>query len=144
MTEKGADGPRQKRSVRRIKLTRPPERLYYSISEVAEMIDIKAYVLRFWEKEFPSLKPKKNRAGNRAYQKKDIELLRRIKELLYKDGFTILGARQKLKEDRLGVHDGGMTELSLTDRLEEREAQHIKKELGEIRREVEELIALFA
>lgn len=142
MTEQGADGPRQKRSVRRIKLTRPPERLYYSISEVADMIDIKAYVLRFWEKEFPSLKPKKNRAGNRTYQKKDIELLRRIKELLYKEGFTILGARQKLKGDRLPANKE--TVETRPDGLSTEETRHIRQGLGELRREVEELLELFA
>lgn len=143
MTEKGTDGSRLKKSVRRVKLKRPPERLYYSISEVAEMIDIKPYVLRFWEKEFPSLKPKKNRAGNRTYQKKDIELLRRIKSLLYQEGYTILGARQKLKKDR--PHAGDVTtERPVSAPLGDDEATQIRQELGEIRREVEELIAFFA
>jgi DNA-binding transcriptional MerR regulator len=143
MTEQGADSPRQKRGVRRIKLTRPPERLYYSISDVADMIDIKPYVLRFWEKEFPSLKPKKNRAGNRTYQKKDIELLRRIKELLYKEGFTIFGARQKLKDERTTLHKE-TAETVAAGPLSAEEARHIRNELGELRREVEELITLFA
>ncbi len=72
-------------------------KLYYSISEVSRITDIKAYVLRFWEKEFPSLKPKKNRGGNRIYQKREIDLINQIKTLLYDEGYTIDGARQKLK-----------------------------------------------
>jgi DNA-binding transcriptional MerR regulator len=74
------------------------EKLYYSISEVAEMTDVKPYVLRFWEKEFPLLRPKKNRGGNRTYQKREIALVNRIKNLLYEQGYTIEGARQKLQE----------------------------------------------
>ena len=58
------------------------EKLYYSISEVSQMTSIEAYVLRFWEKEFPMLKPKKNRGGNRVYQRRDIEMVNRIRELL--------------------------------------------------------------
>jgi DNA-binding transcriptional MerR regulator len=72
-------------------------KMYYSISEVASMLNLEAYVLRFWEKEFPHLRPKKNRAGNRTYQQKDIEQLLQIKHLLYDKGFTIDGARNFLK-----------------------------------------------
>lgn len=71
--------------------------MYYSISEVASMLNLEAYVLRFWEKEFSQLRPKKNRAGNRTYQQKDIEQLLQIKHLLYDKGFTIDGARNFLK-----------------------------------------------
>lgn len=77
-----------------------PNKLYYSISEVSKLTDVKPYVLRFWEKEFPTLKPKKNRSGNRVYQQKEIELIGRIKKLLYDDGYTIEGARQKLRNGR--------------------------------------------
>ena len=82
------------------------EKLYYSISEVAKKTDVKPYVLRFWEKEFSHLKPKKNRAGNRSYQQKDIDLINQIKHLLYEEGYTIEGAKSKLKElkhDDLGA-----------------------------------------
>jgi DNA-binding transcriptional MerR regulator len=71
--------------------------MYYSISEVASMLNLEAYVLRFWEKEFSQLRPKKNRAGNRTYQQKDIEQLLQIKHLLYDKGFTIDGARNYLR-----------------------------------------------
>ena len=82
----------------RISVKNGEEKLYYSISEVAEMTDVKPYVLRFWEKEFPLLRPKKNRGGNRTYQKREIVLVNRIKSLLYDEGYTIEGARQKLSE----------------------------------------------
>ena len=72
-------------------------KIYHSISEVAEMTGLKPYVLRFWEKEFPFLKPKKNRAGNRSYQQKDIDQINQIKHLLYDEGYTIEGAKSRLK-----------------------------------------------
>jgi len=73
-------------------------KMYYTISEVAEMTGVKAHVLRYWETEFPSLRPKKNRAGNRNYRPKDIKAILVIRDLLYKEGFTISGARKKLQE----------------------------------------------
>ena len=77
-----------------------PSKLYYSISEVSKIAEVKPYVLRFWERDFPMLRPKKNRSGNRIYQKKEIELIGKIKKLLYVDGYTIDGARQQLKNGR--------------------------------------------
>ena len=73
------------------------KKLYYSIGEVSEMTDLKSYVLRYWETEFNQLKPPKNRAGNRTYRQKDIEVILNIKELLYKKKFTIDGARVVLQ-----------------------------------------------
>lgn len=75
-----------------------PGKMYYSISEVSEMTGVKAHVLRYWETEFPSLRPKKNRAGNRNYRPKDIKAVLVIRDLLYKEKFTISGARKKLQE----------------------------------------------
>jgi DNA-binding transcriptional MerR regulator len=72
--------------------------MYYSISEVAEMTGVKPHVLRYWESEFPTLRPKKNRAGNRNYRPKDIKAILVIRDLLYKEKFTISGARKKLQE----------------------------------------------
>lgn len=74
------------------------KKLYYSIGEVSEITDLKQYVLRYWESEFPQLSPSKNRAGNRTYREKDIDLVNFIKTLLYEKKYTIEGARQKLKE----------------------------------------------
>jgi len=73
---------------------------YYSISEVCEQTGLEPHVLRYWESEFPQLRPKKNRAGNRAYRDKDIEIIREIKRLLYEERFTIPGAKKRLCEER--------------------------------------------
>lgn len=73
------------------------KKLYYSIGEVSELTGLKAYVLRYWETEFSQLKPPKNRAGNRTYRQKDIDLIMRVKNLLYNEKYTIDGARSVLK-----------------------------------------------
>ncbi|HEX3020701.1 MAG TPA: MerR family transcriptional regulator [Chitinispirillaceae bacterium] len=75
-----------------------PKKTYYSISEVCGFTSLEPHVLRYWESEFSQLRPKKNRAGNRAYRIKDIELINEIKHLLYDEKFTISGARKKLSE----------------------------------------------
>ena len=74
------------------------EKLYYSIGEVSDLLGVKQHVLRYWETQFPALKPKKNRAGNRIYKVRDIKFLLTLKNLLYEKGFTIAGARKKLRE----------------------------------------------
>ena len=76
-----------------------PDKLYFRISEVSKLAGVEAYVLRFWEKEFPMLRPLKSTTGQRMYRRKDIELLLEIKRLLYQEGFTIEGARKKLRLD---------------------------------------------
>jgi DNA-binding transcriptional MerR regulator len=73
---------------------------YYSIREVCEQTSLEPHVLRYWESEFPQLRPKKNRAGNRAYRDKDIEIIFAIKRLLYEEQFTIPGAKKKLAEEK--------------------------------------------
>ena len=72
------------------------KKLYYSIGEVSEIVKLKSYVLRYWETEFKQLSPPKNRAGNRTYRQKDIDLIIKIKDLLYKKKYTIEGARSLL------------------------------------------------
>ncbi len=76
-----------------------PDKLYFRIGEVAELCRLPAYVLRFWETEFPQLKPVKSSTGQRMYRQKDVENVLRIKQLLYDEGFTIAGARQQLKAE---------------------------------------------
>jgi len=73
-----------------------PNKLYYKIREVCEIVGVEAHVLRFWEMEFPSLSPPKSKTGQRTYRPKDIELLLRIRHLLYEEGYTIAGARKQL------------------------------------------------
>jgi DNA-binding transcriptional MerR regulator len=74
-----------------------PDKLYFRIGEVAKLCKLPAYVLRFWESEFPQLKPVKSSTGQRMYRQRDVESVLRIKKLLYEEGFTIAGARQHLK-----------------------------------------------
>ncbi len=76
------------------------EKLYYSITEVGEITGLKSHILRYWETEFPFLRPKRNRAGNRAYRRKDIDMIFLIKKLLYEDGYTIEGAKHKIRQMR--------------------------------------------
>jgi len=76
-----------------------PDKLYFRIGEVAELCQLPAYVLRFWETEFPQLKPVKGSTGQRMYRQRDVEFVLRIKKLLYDEGFTIPGARQQLKAE---------------------------------------------
>ncbi|HET8824265.1 MAG TPA: MerR family transcriptional regulator [Terriglobales bacterium] len=74
-----------------------PDKLYFRIGEVATLCKLPAYVLRFWETEFPQLKPVKSSTGQRMYRRKEVEAVLRIKQLLYEEGFTIAGARQQLR-----------------------------------------------
>ena len=76
-----------------------PDKLYFRIGEVSELCRLPAYVLRFWETEFPQLKPIKSSTGQRMYRRKDVEAVLRIKKLLYEEGFTIAGARQQLRAE---------------------------------------------
>src|SRR5512140_2593262 len=77
-----------------------PEKLYFKIGEVCELVGVQAHVLRYWETEFPMLSPQKNNSGQRSYRRKDVEMALRIKQLLYKEMFTIAGARKKLQSDQ--------------------------------------------
>ena len=83
-----------------------PNKLFYKIGEVCELTDTQPYVLRFWESEFPQLAPRKNRSGQRVYQRKDIDMVIRIKKLLYDEEYTIAGARKKLDEEASPAETG--------------------------------------
>jgi len=94
-----------------------PEKLFFKIGEVCELAGVQAHVLRYWESEFPMLAPQKNRAGQRVYRKRDVEMALRIKELLYEDQYTIAGAKKRLalelrgggKLKQLGDEEGNGT-----------------------------------
>jgi DNA-binding transcriptional MerR regulator len=88
------------------------EKLYYSIGEVAEMFDVNTSLIRFWEKEFSQLQPRKNSRGNRVYNKKDIELFKKIHHLVKEKGFTLEVAKNALREKSTGE-----VAESLTDKL---------------------------
>lgn len=78
---------------------RVQKRLYYKIGEACKALDIQPYVLRYWETEFPALTPSKSRSGQRVYSEKELAIIRRIKELLYGEGYTIAGAKKKLESE---------------------------------------------
>ena len=83
----------------------PQGKLYYSISEVSDLVGVKAHVLRYWETQFKMLRPRKGRGGARMYRKRDVEILFDIKQLLYDQRFTIEGAKRKLLDDRVNEKD---------------------------------------
>ena len=100
------------------------KKLYYSIGEVSKMVGLKSYVLRYWETEFKQLSPPKNRAGNRTYRQKDIDLIMKIKDLLYEKKFTIEGARSV-------VSGKGFAELP-NNQIDKSIIRQLKNELNEI------------
>jgi DNA-binding transcriptional MerR regulator len=104
---------------------------YYSISEAASLTKVKPHVLRYWETQFKMLKPRKNKAGNRMYQKRDLKLVMLIKQMLYDDGLTIAGAKKKLTDER----DSIQSQLELSFESVDRAAALI-----EVRRELRALV----
>ena len=107
-----------------------PDKLYFKIGEVSEILGVEPYVLRYWESEFSQLSPKKSGTGHRLYRRKDVELLLRIKHLLYEKRFTIEGARQTLRSVPSAKPAGersGQQSLFPPDPLPE-----IRRELAEI------------
>lgn len=79
------------------------KKLFYKIGEACKLLDIQPYVLRYWETEFPFLSPGKSKSGQRVYSPKEIEIIRRIKALLYEEGYTIAGAKKRLETDLPGI-----------------------------------------
>jgi DNA-binding transcriptional MerR regulator len=106
-----------------------PDKLYFRIGEVATLCRLPAYVLRFWETEFPQLKPVKSSTGQRMYRRRDVENVLRIKQLLYERGFTITGARQQLRSET--KVDKTQTTIPFPARSAA-ELQHIRQGLREI------------
>ncbi len=111
-----------------------PDKLYFKIGEVSELLGVEPYVLRYWETEFPGLSPKKSGTGHRLYRRKDVELLLRIKHLLKEKRFTIEGARQSLQAEA----------KSLKPRAPKRIQQELfaQDPLPEIRRELADILAI--
>jgi DNA-binding transcriptional MerR regulator len=106
-----------------------PDKLYFRIGEVATLCQLPAYVLRFWESEFPQLKPVKSGTGQRMYRRRDVESVLRIKQLLYEQGFTISGARQQLRADT--KPDKTQSTIPFPKQASS-EIQHIRQGLREI------------
>jgi DNA-binding transcriptional MerR regulator len=99
-----------------------PGKRYFTIGEVSELCAVKPHVLRYWEQEFPQLKPEKRRGNRRYYQRQDVLIIRQIRSLLYDDGFTIGGARQRL------TGDDAKTDVSQSQQI----IKQIRMELEEV------------
>ena len=114
-----------------------PDKLYYRIGEVARLCGVETYVLRFWETEFPQLKPNKSGAGQRLYRRREVDLARRIRHLLYEEGYTIPGARQHfqaearkpVESEQLQLAAGGMKSAP---------------KLGKLRSELKEILGMLS
>lgn len=108
-----------------------PDRLYFKIGDVAQICGVETYVLRFWETQFPQLKPNKSGTGQRLYRRRDVELALEIKRLVHGQGYTLAGARQALEGGvrKPAAAEGGRAEIS---------------KLGQIRAELRELVELLA
>ena len=114
------------------------KKLYYSIGEVSKIMDLKAYVLRYWETEFKQLNPPKNRAGNRTYRQSDIDLILYIKDLLYTKKFTIEGARYQLTTEK----DGKKEDVAAPVESVQQAAPARKETLLKIKQELETLLEI--
>src|SRR5689334_15843927 len=79
-----------------------PPKVYFRIGEVASLVGVEPHVLRYWEREFRTIRPRKSARGQRVYSRKDVETLMRVRQLLYSEGFTIAGARRRLQQERAG------------------------------------------
>lgn len=107
-------------------------KLYYSIGEVAEMFDVNASLIRFWEKEFSVIKPKKNKKGNRLFTPKDIEGLRKIYQLVKEQGYTLEGAKQRLKtKEEISEEPKEVVVNKHSEVIEKLE--HIRSELNDLK-----------
>jgi DNA-binding transcriptional MerR regulator len=111
-----------------------PDKLYFRIGEVSRLCRLPAYVLRFWETEFPQLKPVKSSTGQRMYRRKDVEAVLRNKKLLYEEGFTIAGARQQLRSE--GKMEKNQVPLPFPS--------HSAADLRRIRHGLEEILGMLA
>ncbi|HXK01495.1 MAG TPA: MerR family transcriptional regulator [Verrucomicrobiae bacterium] len=109
-----------------------PDKLYFKIGEVSELLGVEPYVLRYWESEFPVLSPKKSGTGHRLYRRKDVELLLRIKHLLYEKRFTIEGARQTLQAEAKAPKPQRVPKRAQAELFGDDPLPRIRKELEEI------------
>ncbi len=111
-----------------------PDKLYFRIGEVSKLTRTYAYVLRFWEKEFPTLKPVKSSTGHRMYRRKDVELVLEIKKLLYQEGFTIEGARKKLRGETRQQKIAFPASNPARPKPDQQKLRQIRQELNELLR----------
>ena len=106
-----------------------PPKLYFRIGEVASLVGVEPHVLRYWEREFRSIRPSKSAKGQRVYSRRDVENLLRVRDLLYAEGFTIAGAKKKLQ--KTGVEPRDVDERSIVG------GEQLREQLLELRAEVQ-------
>jgi DNA-binding transcriptional MerR regulator len=114
-----------------------PDKLYYRIGEVARLCGVETYVLRFWETEFPQLKPNKSGAGQRLYRRREVDLARRIRHLLYEEGYTIPGARQAFQAEARKPAESGQLQLA-------EGGMKSTPKLGKLRTELKEILGMLS
>jgi len=112
-----------------------PPKLYFRIGEVAELVGVEPHVLRYWEREFRSIRPTKSAKGQRVYSRRDVENLMRVRELLYREGFTIAGAKKKLQRTGVEPEDPSSVSLASDD------ASRTRDQLCAMKSEIEALLA---
>jgi len=117
---------------RDVELPPIPAKRYFTIGEVSELCAVKPHVLRYWEQEFTQLKPLKRRGNRRYYQHHEVLLVRRIRDLLYRDGFTISGARNQLGESVIRAHEDAEESIRLRGEID-KARNSLKEILDELR-----------
>lgn len=115
-----------------------PVKLYYRIGEVSDIVGVEPHVLRYWETEFRSIRPQKSRKGQRIYSRRDVDKLLKVKELLYSQGFTIAGARKRMRE---GGAEPVATPAAAPVAALVRPGAQLRTALSEIRRDIVSLLA---
>jgi DNA-binding transcriptional MerR regulator len=118
-----------------------PVKLYYRIGEVSEIVGVEPHVLRYWETEFRSIRPQKSRKGQRIYSRRDVDKLLKVKDLLYSHGFTIAGARKRLREGGAEPEQAALAVAVALAPEVQRPGAHLRAALAEIRRDVVALLA---
>lgn len=115
-----------------------PDKRYFAIGEVSGLCAVKPHVLRYWEQEFTQLRPTKRRGNRRYYQREDVEMVRQIRRLLYEEGFTIPGARQRLRDAGRGPSVDGLDTAAIGAAAN----SDLRNALAELRQELEAVLAL--
>lgn len=125
--------------------TEIPDKLYFRIGEVAKLCGVPAYVLRFWESEFPQLRPNKSGTGQRLYRKRDVEMALRVKQLVHDEGYTLAGARQVLQENSRKKPTALDLPLKKTSaERPEKQLQQLTTAVGKVRKELQELLGMLS
>jgi DNA-binding transcriptional MerR regulator len=119
-----------------------PDRLYFKIGDVAKICEVETYVLRFWEAQFPQLKPNKSGTGQRLYRRRDVELVLEIKRLVHREGYTISGARQAL--DHTGHRREPQLKIAASNSEQTKVRDTVAAAIGHARAELREIMGLLA